>query len=91
MSASSRMRGVSEDAPSRRDARRPLPLADRITVALVPKAADDLQRTHERTGLSKTDVVNRAISLYEFIDAELANGAELIVRRDGRDLLVKLL
>jgi hypothetical protein len=63
----------------------------RITVALVDKAATDLQNTHDRTGLSKTDIVNRALSLYEFIDAELRTGAELIVRRDGKDLLVKLL
>ena len=44
-------------------------------MALVPKAAADLQFTHERTRLSKTDIVNRAISLYEFIDAELTDGA----------------
>jgi hypothetical protein len=66
-------------------------VADRITVALVAKAAADLLRTHSRTGLSKTDIVNRALSLYEFIDAELHDGAELIVRRDGHDNLLKLL
>ena len=54
--------------------------ADRITVALVPKAADDLQHTVDRTGLSKTDVVNRAVSLYEFIDGRLSEGAELLIR-----------
>jgi len=64
---------------------------DRITISLVAKAATDLKITHERTGLSKTDIVNRAISLYEFIDAELGAGAELIVRRDGKDHLIKLL
>jgi hypothetical protein len=66
-------------------------VADLITVALVEKAAADLKRTHERTRLSKTDIVNRALSLYEFIDAELGEGAELVVRRDGRDNLLKLL
>lgn len=69
----------------------PLPSADRITVALVTKAADDLQRLQERSGLSKTDLVNRAISLYEFIDAELGEGADLIIRRDGREHIIKLL
>jgi hypothetical protein len=64
---------------------------DRITVALVAKAAADLQNTHERTQMSKTDIVNRAISLYEFFEAEMSTGAELIVRRDGQDYLVKLL
>ena len=62
-----------------------------ITVALVEKAAADLERTHERARLSKTDIVNRALSLYDFIDAELSDGAELIVRRAGHDNLLKLL
>jgi len=62
-----------------------------VTVALIPKAVADLQRTGDRTGLSKTDIVNRAISLYEFVDAELEAGAELIVRRDGQDYLIKLI
>lgn len=67
------------------------PVTDRITVALVRKAGEDLQTTQERTGLSKTDIVNRAISLYEFIDAELSAKAELIVRRDGKEHIIKLL
>ena len=54
--------------------------ADRVTVALVPKAAGDLQETVERTGLSKTDIVNRAVSLYEYLDARLSQGAELLIR-----------
>ena len=57
----------------------PLP-ADRITVALIPKAGEDLQRLQDRTGLSKTDIVNRAISVYEFIEAELLAGHDLIIR-----------
>ncbi len=64
----------------------------RITVGLVAKAATDLERTHERTRLTRTDIVNRAISLYEFLDAELDSGAELtLCRRDGTRQLVKLL
>jgi hypothetical protein len=62
-----------------------------ISVALVEKAAKDLQITHERTHLSKTDIVNRAVSLYEFVDAELSAGAEFIVCRDGQNYLVKLM
>ena len=61
-------------------ARPPSPASERITVALIPKAADDLQRLQERTGLSKTDLVNRAISLYEFIDAQLREGREILIR-----------
>jgi len=69
----------------------PVAAAGRITVALVDKAANDLQVTHDRTKMSKTDIVNRALSLYEFVDAELSEGAELIVRRDGKDHFIKLL
>jgi hypothetical protein len=54
--------------------------ADRITVALIAKAGADLQRLQDRTGLSKTDIVNRAITLYEFIDAQMRAGHEVLLR-----------
>jgi len=69
----------------------PLPICERVTIPLIQKAADDLRITHDRSGLSVIDIVNRAISLYEFVDAELRVQAELIVRRDGKDHLIKLL
>lgn len=56
------------------------PVVDRITVALIPKAGEDLQRLQDRTSLSKTDLVNRAITLYEFIDAQQRAGRDLLVR-----------
>jgi hypothetical protein len=58
------------------------PTAERITVALIPKAGADLQKLQDRTGQGKTDIVNRAISLYAFIEAQLSAGHELAVR-DG--------
>jgi hypothetical protein len=69
------------------------PVAERITVGLIPKAAEDLRRTQARTGLSKTDVVNRALSLYEFLNERLASGHELLVRRGdtGALELIRLL
>jgi hypothetical protein len=64
----------------------------RITVALIARALADLRRTVERTKLSQTDVVNRAVSLYEFIDSELSTGAELTIhRKGGEHYSVKLL
>jgi hypothetical protein len=65
--------------------------ADRITVSLVPKALAGLQKTHDRTRMSKTDIINRAVSLYELIEGELTDVAEVIIRRDGRDHYVKFL
>jgi hypothetical protein len=68
-------------------------VADRVTVALVSKAAADLQCTIERTGLSKTDIVNRALSLYEYVDARLTTGDELLIRNSetGQIEVIKLL
>jgi len=75
---------IGSPAPAR-------PEATRITVALVAKAAADLKKVHDRTQMSRTDIINRALSLYEFIDAELNAGADLVVRRDGQEHLIKLL
>lgn len=60
---------------------------------LIPRAAADLAALRDRTGLSKTDTINRAISLYEFIEAELQAGKDLIVRdrETGEAQMVKLL
>lgn len=66
---------------------------ERITVSLIPAAAGDLRRLQERTNLSKTDITNRAITTYEFFDAQLKSGRDLIVRdpRTGETQLVRLL
>jgi hypothetical protein len=69
-------------------------VVERITVALIARSAEDLRRTQERTGLSKTDIVNRALTLYDFIDDRLASGSsELIIRNKdtGETELIKLL
>jgi hypothetical protein len=69
------------------------PSADRITVALIPKVGEDLQRLQERTSLSKTDLVNRAITLYEFLDAQMRDGRDLTVRDNatGETQIIRLL
>jgi hypothetical protein len=63
---------------------------ERITVALVPKAAADLQYLLDKTGLSKTDLVNRALQLYKFVEESTATGREVIVRdkNTGEDRVV---
>ena len=64
---------------------------EEITVLLISKAASDLRRTQQRTDLSRTDIVNRAITLYDFLDGERDSGAELLLRRrDGSTYLVEL-
>ena len=54
--------------------------AERITVALVPKVAEELQRLQDRTSLSKTDLANRAITLYEYINDQLSADKEVLIR-----------
>lgn len=69
------------------------PGADRITVALVPKAVEGLQRLVSSTGLSKTDIVNRAITLYEYIDSQLQADNDLLLRdqKTGETQIIRLL
>jgi hypothetical protein len=56
------------------------PLDGHIAVPLIREAGDDLLRLQDRTRLSKTDVVNRAIISYEFIDARQRAGQEILIR-----------
>ena len=72
---------------------RPQALGERITVALIPTAEIGLRRLQERTNLSKTDLANRAITSYEFLDAQMQAGRDLIVRdrRTGESQLVRFL
>jgi hypothetical protein len=49
-------------------------------VALIPKAGQDLQRLQDQTSLSTADIVNRAITLYQFIEAQRSAGHDLLIR-----------
>ena len=65
----------------------------RITVSLIPKVGEDLRRLQERTTLSKTDILNRAITLYEFLDNQMRNGHEFMLRNGstGETQLIRIL
>lgn len=65
---------------------------ERITVNLVPRASQALQRVIGITGDSKTDAINRAIQLYEFIEEIEANGGDILIResKDSDLQLVKM-
>jgi hypothetical protein len=45
------------------------------------------------TGLSKTDIVNRAITLYEYIDSQLQADNDLLLRdqKTGETQIIRLL
>ncbi|HEY4853508.1 MAG TPA: hypothetical protein VII22_22195 [Streptosporangiaceae bacterium] len=67
------------------------PVVERITVALIPKAAADLQRLQDSTSLSKTDLVNRAITLYALIDAEQSAGRDVLIKDNESGEINRLL
>jgi hypothetical protein len=56
--------------------------ADRITVGLCRKVVGELELLQSLTGLSKTDIVNRAVTLYAFVTEQTTAGKDLLVR-DG--------
>jgi len=59
------------------------PLGGHIAVGLIPKAGAELLRLKDRTSLSGADVVNRAIISYAFLDAQLRDGQDLLIRDNG--------
>ena len=70
----------------------PAEVVERVNVALVPDAAEALDKLQSRTRMKKVDLVNQALKLYEFIDAELRAGNKVLIRDEGgQDSLVKLL
>lgn len=56
------------------------PPAERVNVALVREVLEELALLQERTSLSRTDITNRAITLYEFVDRQLRSGHEVLIR-----------
>ncbi len=66
---------------------------ERITITLTAQVADQLLGLQSSTGLSKTDLINRAISLYDFTTRQFASGMEMLLRdpKTGEGQLVHLL
>lgn len=52
----------------------------RLTVNLTPRAAQALSAAAATTGFNKTDVINRALSVYAYVEAVMAGGGALYVR-----------
>lgn len=70
-----------------------LPPAEQINIALIPMVSDQLRQLQERTNMSKTDITNRAITLYEFIDSQIQADREVLIRnkRTGEVQIVRIL
>jgi hypothetical protein len=62
-------------------------ITERMSVGLIPKVVSDLTELLTLTGLNKTEIINRAVSLYAFVSQQLADGNELLIRdRDSGQL-----
>ena len=61
-------------------------VAERITVGLIPRVVAELERLQENSGLSKTDLVNRAISLSAYVAEQTAAGKDLLLRDSSGEI-----
>lgn len=55
----------------------------RMSITLIPRANTELEWLQGQTQMSQTDLINRAIQIMGFIERQLADGKELLVRKDG--------
>ncbi|WP_405706130.1 hypothetical protein OG264_03520 [Streptomyces xanthophaeus] len=58
----------------------PHPDSERYSVTLCPPAVTAVAELTAASGVSKSDVINRAVLLLGFIEAERAKGHELMIR-----------
>ncbi|MCC8248231.1 hypothetical protein [Saccharothrix luteola] len=70
----------------------PQSMIQRITVGIIPKVWDELLQLMTSTRFNRTDVVNRAISIYWLIEMNKRSGKELIFRdpETGREQVVEI-
>lgn len=66
---------------------------NRITVGIIPRAWAELQRLMTSTKYNRTDVVNRAISVYALVDDNMRDGYELVFRdrETGKERIVEII
>lgn len=63
---------------------------ERTTVNLTPRSVRALANLVRWTGYTKTDTLNRALQIYEFIQQILRNGGSVHVRQSGAGELERL-
>jgi len=56
------------------------PANERYSVTLVPPSVAAISQLTELTGLSKTDVINRAVQVYAFIEERMREGSDVLLR-----------
>lgn len=56
---------------------------ERLNVNLIPRAARALEQAMTLTGHTKTDVINRALLLYTYIEQVMHDGGAVFVQNAG--------
>lgn len=66
---------------------------ERVTVNLIPRASRALQRLTDLTEDNRTDIINRALQLYCYVEETTSNGGEVYIRepKDSEPRLLKML
>lgn len=84
------MDNLPDDDPA---ADQPEYVINRITVGIIPKAWAELQRLMASTKFNRTDVLNRAISVYCLVDDNTREGYELVFRhpKTGKERVVEII
>lgn len=59
--------------------------APRVNIILTQKSNDAFEDLRKRTNLNKTDIVNRAIQLLQFVESLSDDNRELIIRDRNTD------
>jgi hypothetical protein len=62
----------------------------RVTVNLTPRSVDALAEAGKLSGDSKTDIINRAIQAYAYLEAIVRGGGVVYVRDPGHEELERL-
>ncbi|MFF7699287.1 hypothetical protein [Streptomyces lydicus] len=62
------------------------PTSERYSVTFVPPAVQAIGELTDATGLSKTDVINRAVQIYALLEAQRRKGSEVLLRNSDGEL-----
>lgn len=63
---------------------------ERVTVNLVARASRALRRVSELTGDSRTDCINRAIEVYDYLQDVNSHGGSIYVRESEKSEIQRL-
>ena len=70
--------------------RQPSAGPDRVTSNLTPRSVRAMSNLVNWTGCTKTDVLNRSLQIYEFVQQIVKNGGTLLVRQSEEAELERL-